>query len=204
MTSLARVVRKFNPPDMTTARASYERTRECLRCDFAGRCAYCMVHEFQVGTKHFEIDHFEPKHMAGSGAYQNLFWSCRACNNSKRGCWPTARELARGERYANPCKEWDYGTHLLEGKDGFLRALTPCGGYHRDRLLLDRPDLVGWRLERLALHRKLRKAKRLHRERRRERKDPVVLGDIAFVISTLEKSLLQSIPLIARTVKRPK
>lgn len=121
---------------------------------------------------------------------------CTPCNNGKRAHWPTKSQTGRGVRYANPCTEWDYGTHLVERKDGTLKEVTPCGKYHRDRLLLNRPDLVNWRREKAERQRELRGLKKRFREKTKEGADPETLGDVAFMIARFEKDLERCIPKI--------
>src|SRR5690242_7464530 len=56
---------------------------EWLRDEFAFRCVYCLERE-QWGNRlgHFHIDHFDAVSLDPGGRlhYDNLLYSCRACN----------------------------------------------------------------------------------------------------------------------------
>jgi len=161
-----------------------------------------MSHDQRLGTKHFQIDHFLPEIEGGTSAYENLFWSCAGCNNSKRGHWPTKAQCERGEHYVNPCVETEYGFHLVEKQNGELRALSTCGEYHCARLLLNRPDLARWRAERTALRKKLREARTLLKECRAKSEHSDQLALLELLLDQQEALLKQSIPYIPRSKRR--
>ncbi len=144
-----RIIRKETPPKMT-GRDGYRKAREHLRRDFAYRCAYCMIHEQQAGGADvFWIDHFKPRSKGGRvNDYANLYWACMPCNHIKDNAWPTQSERRRGWRFADPCKEQDYGVHFVENEEGELVPRTPCGAYHVRMLRLNRTLLVARRRER--------------------------------------------------------
>ena len=112
-----RVVRKETPPQMR-GRDGYLKAREHLRRDFDYRCAYCMIHEQQVGgIEGFSIDPFRPRSKSGCvNDYANLYWVCMGCNRSKGDTWPTSSEHRWGLRFADPCNEPGYGIHFVENK----------------------------------------------------------------------------------------
>jgi hypothetical protein len=60
--------------------------RPWLRDEFAFRCVYCLVRE-QWGRTNglFDVDHFVPVAIKAEGMleYDNLLYSCRACNAAK-------------------------------------------------------------------------------------------------------------------------
>jgi uncharacterized protein (TIGR02646 family) len=133
-----------------TGSRGYLRAREHLRRDFENRCAYCVIHERQVDHEEgFWIDHFQPKGKGGRvNQYANLYWACIACNHTKSDSWPSADQRARGYRFADPCREQDYGLHFVEDDSGYLVAHTPCGEYHLLKLRLNRESRVKRRRER--------------------------------------------------------
>jgi len=150
---MARFSRSLNPPSYS----DYEKYRQLLRVDFRYRCAYCeRTESYLRGDEGFEIDHFKPRRFRELLAnYQNLYYSCRKCNRHKWETWPSDEELSEGFRFSDPCAEDMYLSHLQEGADGRLEALTNCGRYTRDHIRLDRPTLVEWRQARRVVSEKL-------------------------------------------------
>ena len=147
--TLPRIVRRETPPKMT-GRDGYRKAEPYFRRDFDYRCAYCMVHEQQLGgTKAFCIDHFKPRSKGGhSNDYVNVYWSCIPCNLFKHNKWPTEEQSNKGHRFAEPCREQDYGVHFVESDDCELLPQTPCGEYHVLTLRLNRAWLRRLRFER--------------------------------------------------------
>src|SRR5579862_4983970 len=154
--SQPRIVRKQTPPKMSGS-DGYLKSREHLRRDFVYRCAYCRIHESRAGgAEQFWIDHFQPRSRGGAvNDYANLYWACMGCNRFKSDQWPSPAELARGYRFADPCREQDYGHHFKEDENGVLIALTACGSYHIERLRLNRPARLQARRDRLTMQRAL-------------------------------------------------
>jgi hypothetical protein len=136
-----------------TGRDGYLKAREHLRRDFYHRCAYCMIHEQQIGgVEAFWIDHFRPRSKGGRvNDYANLYWACIGCNHVKGEAWPTPEEQRQGMRLADPCCEQDYGVHFIENEQGELVPQTRCGEYHVLTLRLNRPSRVAYRLARNKL-----------------------------------------------------
>jgi 5-methylcytosine-specific restriction endonuclease McrA len=141
-----RIIRKETPPP-TRGRDGYLKVREHLRRDFDYRCAYCMIHEQQIGgTEGFWIDHFKPRSKDGRiNDYANLYWACIGCNRSKGESWPTPAQRRQGARFVDPCREQDYGVHFTKNEHGELVPQTPCGEYHVTRLRLNRLSRVAYR-----------------------------------------------------------
>lgn len=68
--------------------------KEYLRNDFLHECAYCKLHEQEVGligTDYFEIDHFKPQTLEtpDTHKYFNLYYCCEDCNSKKSDTWDT-------------------------------------------------------------------------------------------------------------------
>ena len=150
-----RIHRRESPPVMQ-GRFGYRNAQPYLRRDFAHRCAYCGVHEQQMGgPQGFCIDHFKPRSRGGSvNEYTNLYWVCMSCNMIKHDKWPTREQHRQGYRFADPCREQDGGVHFVESDDGLLQVLTRCGEYHVSTLRLNRPWLRKQR--RLRVHKQFR------------------------------------------------
>lgn len=155
----SRIIRREHPPKMT-GRAGYRKAEPYLRRDFDYRCAYCMVHEQQVGgTEAFCIDHFKPRSKSGRvNDYANLYWACIPCNQFKHDNWATGAQRLEGYRFADPCREQDYGVHFVESDTGELLIQNPCGEYHVRTLRLNRAWLRYLRLERNRKQKRLDEA----------------------------------------------
>jgi uncharacterized protein (TIGR02646 family) len=184
-----------------TGSRGYLRAREHLRRDFENRCAYCMIHERQADHEEgFWIDHFQPKSKGGrANQYANLYWACIACNRTKGDSWPSADQRARGFRFADPCREQDYGLHFVEDDSGYLVAQTPCGEYHIWKLRLNRESRVKRRRERSERAAKLEEALVLVRSLGNRALEPLerqALDQIISLLRELEAELQFAIPII--------
>jgi hypothetical protein len=140
---MARFFRSANLPTFD----DYRKYVPWLRVDFRYRCAYCERKELCIGGEEFfVVDHFRPRRFIELLAnYENLYYSCRKCNEYKHDAWPSEEGISKGFRFSDPCAEDMYALHLSEKLDGRLDALTSCGHYTRDHIRLDRPALVAWR-----------------------------------------------------------
>jgi len=164
-----------------------------------------MIHEQQMGgDEAFWIDHFQPRSKGGrANDYGNLYWTCMGCNRIKGDAWPTPSERRRGRRFADPCKEQDYGVHFLENEQGELVPQTPCGEYHLQMLRLNRPHRVARRRERnevqtllaeaLSLIERLEAASPTRRERE-------VISHLRREMERLRSDLAVAIPFISAPV----
>jgi hypothetical protein len=188
-----------------TGRDGYLKAREHLRRDFENRCAYCMIHEQQMGgDEAFWIDHFYPRSKGGrTNDYANLYWTCMGCNRIKRDAWPTVAERRRGLRFADPCKEQDYGVHFVENEDAELMPLSPCGQYHVQMLRLNRPHRVARRRERNEVAAHLAEALSLIEHLEQDvptLQERELIGYLRREIERLSSELAIAIPLIPPSV----
>lgn len=111
--------------------------RPWLRDEFSFRCVYCLVRE-QWGKRlgEFDLDHFEPVASSPevSLEYDNLVYSCHACN------------LRKGKRRvpdpAQALLESAVRVHL----DGRLSGLTDEARRVIAVMALNSPNLIRWRL----------------------------------------------------------
>jgi hypothetical protein len=142
---MALFARRENPP----ATSNYREHKPFLRRDFLERCAYCERTEVYLGgDEAFEVEHFKPKSKFPDliCVYDNLYYVCRGCNGHKWETWPSEDQIARGQRFADPCLEDPYLQHLRErGEDGTVEELTACGVYSNRHIRLDRQTLRSWR-----------------------------------------------------------
>ena len=125
----------------------------------------------------------------------------------KHDKWPTEEQRHRGYRFADPCREQDYGVHFVESDEGVLEPLTPCGEYHVSMLRLNRAWLRELRLARLQKQSQLNEAKQLREELESliaakpadatsEMKQRL-LGFLAHEIEALQSELAVAIPWIS-------
>jgi len=141
---MALFVRRENPPGKT----NYREYKPFLRRDFRALCAYCeRTEEYLGGEESFEVEHFKPKSKFPglTCAYHNLYYACRGYNGHKWETWPSEDQIARGQRFADPCVEDPYVRHLREREDGAVEELTECGIYFNGHIRLGRPALRRWR-----------------------------------------------------------
>ena len=106
------------------------------------RCGYCLRTEELAGEQ-MTIEHIHPESRGGLAIEQNLWLSCRRCNEYK-GVQMHALDLLSGKliRLFNPCTQswiehfaWDEsGTRIL--------GLTPTGRATVSALRLNNPEIV--------------------------------------------------------------
>jgi len=109
------------------------------RANFA--CEYCTVAEADTGGE-LTIDHFHPQTRAGSDDVDNLLYCCQRCNQYKADYWPNS---PTDPVLWNP-REEPATNHLLLLADGTVYPLTNIGGFTIQRLRLNRPALITYRL----------------------------------------------------------
>ncbi len=145
--------RKSSPQRRTNIsnRNKYVDYKPELREDFHQRCGYCGDHDFFRET-YYEIDHFIPTSLEKSGLniYTNLVYSCRSCNNSKRGKWPTGNPQKANdgvEGWIDPCDPL-YSHQFERLSDGSIRAISKLGEWMWSALNLGNPShRLTWKLE---------------------------------------------------------
>ncbi len=101
-----------------------KKCKRYLEKDFNYECAYCKLKEMiGINKDGWEIDHFKPlskfSEWEGINKYENLFYSCRTCNNNKNNEW--------SETLLNPCKDDIYNVHIKENSEHEMIALTARG-----------------------------------------------------------------------------
>lgn len=134
----------------------YSYYKNDLRQDFCGRCAYCNLSDDSITTP-FEIDHFIPKTAFKDirpellTDYNNLIYSCKKCNNAKRG------QFSGDLSVSHPTNELFYDPVLVDYNNIFYRnelgaiALDDAKGKHMIEILkLYRPiHILGWLCEKI-------------------------------------------------------
>lgn len=119
------------------------------RANFA--CEYCGVAESDTGGE-LTVDHFQPQAHGGGDHPDNLLYCCYRCNQYKADYWP---EAADDPGLWNPRTD-PAGLHLLALRDGRVHPLTSTGAFTIERLRLNRPPLVAFRVRRAAEAERLR------------------------------------------------
>ena len=109
--------------------------KNAVRKRFGYRCGYCGVEEADVGSE-LTLDHFQPRSRGGNDTTDNLVYCCYACNQYKGHYW----EPDGDRRLLHPLQD-DLSAHLMETRNGRLKALTTQGQIHLVQLHLNRPAL---------------------------------------------------------------
>ncbi len=87
---------------------------------------------------------YQPQSRGGSDNLENLIYSCACCNQYKQDYWSKDESLPK---LWNPRSE-HYNKHFIELEDGQLLAVTTTGELTSNRLRLNRPPLIAYRLQR--------------------------------------------------------
>ena len=139
-----------------------EQWREQAREQYACCCAYCGVHETDVGAT-LTIDHHQPRRHGGAGDNENIVYCCPRCNEHKGAYWHEVH--APHIRLLHPLDD-DLTAHLLEQQSGQLIGRTPEGAFYIDRLRLNRPQLIEHRLRKRADQKRLNEINKLRQRLR--------------------------------------
>jgi hypothetical protein len=106
-------------------------------------CEYCSASEVDTAGE-LTVDHYQPRARGGTDDLSNLLYCCYRCNLYKADYWPTRP----GDPVLwNPRQE-PMEVHLLVLADGRLHPITGTGQFTLQRLRLNRPALVAYRLRR--------------------------------------------------------
>lgn len=115
--------------------------RETVRQRAHYACEYCGVTETDTGGA-LTIDHFQPRTKGGTNALENLLYCCQRCNQYKASYWPAqSQDPHLWQPRRDPMER-----HLLRLADGMLYPITAVGAFTLQRLRLNRPPLVAYRV----------------------------------------------------------
>jgi hypothetical protein len=124
--------------------ADYKHYKPWLRDEFSFRCTYCLCRETWLpdGEAYFGVDHVWPRSRTTQSlsSYDDLVYACCMCNAWKKD-FPEALDFGAIA----------FADHLERQSDGTIRACTAQGGALIDVCALNRPDLVAFRRDLLAL-----------------------------------------------------
>ncbi len=127
---------------------------DLLREDFLKRCGYCDSFDLRRDND-FEIDHFVPRRVFSKvkeNDYNNLVYSCKSCNRSKSGKWPSNDEnisVVGNVGFIDPCDN-KYDNQFYRDKDGEIQYETEHGRWMYLELSLYNPKhSILWYLEKI-------------------------------------------------------
>jgi hypothetical protein len=113
------------------------------RAKFA--CEYCGVTETDSAGP-LTVDHYQPRTRGRTDELTNLLYCCYRCNLYKGDYWPAQpEEIFLWNPRLDPRE-----THLLLLADGTLYPISASGRFTLQRLRLNRPELVAYRLRRIV------------------------------------------------------
>ncbi len=116
--------------------------RQRIRVLYEYSCGYCGVRESDSGAR-LTLDHFRPRSSSGEDEIGNLVYCCHACNEFKGDYWHEEEVM----RLLRPLFD-DVTKHYFVAEDARILALTVRGSNHIERLRLNRPELIAYRLQR--------------------------------------------------------
>jgi hypothetical protein len=88
------------------------------------------------------VDHFCPSSQGGEDSPGNLVYSYHFCNTHKADYWPASPDEVP---LWNP-RDGPSSDHFLSLEDGSLFPISAVGAFTIDRLSLNRPVLIAYRL----------------------------------------------------------
>lgn len=113
-----------------------------LRQQARSRCGYCLTTETLLGMS-MEFEHLTPLKVGGQTVEENLWLSCRRCNQFK-GAQTSARDPLTSEKvlFFNPRRQV-WGDHFRWNEDGTeIIGITPEGRATVFALKLNHPVVV--------------------------------------------------------------
>src|SRR5262249_1807023 len=122
---------------MTLPPERMEQVRQRAKC----ACEYCGVTEIDSADP-LTVDHHQPRSQGGTDEPDNLLYCCYRCNLYKADYWPAQ---AGAPVLWNPRQEV-MENHLLILADGKLHPISETGRFTLQRLRLNRPALIEYRL----------------------------------------------------------
>lgn len=137
---------------------TYDKWKHIVRAHCAEQCVYCAIPESRFGgLRNFHVEHYRPK---GNKRFRllinkidNLLYACSVCNSFKGDDWPSDPAVDHScASYPDPVST-DYNLIFTIGKTYRLRSRYVAGCYVRERLALDRWQLLMERREAALLNR---------------------------------------------------
>ena len=169
--------------------SDYKRYKPHLKKEFRNKCVYCRKSDTLEDVGGFHVEHYRPKNQFKhlETDYENLFYSCAACNRFKDTYWSDASE----KRIVNPC---DYiMSHHLKFEKNEVASLSEPGKTTLDILRLNSDESIKYReiMQGLIIH----LLRNLNRVNRKDKRDQIEesLGILAKLIGedsrTVKKAL---------------
>lgn len=104
-------------------------------------CEFCGVAESDHAGL-LTIDHFQPRSKGGTDELNNLIYCCMRCNQYKLDYWPKTPDQLMIWNPRSQTQE----SHFQYLENGHLYPLTPTAAFTIERLRLNRPSLIQYRL----------------------------------------------------------
>ncbi|UKN02237.1 HNH endonuclease [Paracrocinitomix mangrovi] len=137
-----------------TAKAKHSDYLPELRVDFNYRCGYCDSFDLRRNND-FEVDHYRPRRVLiqiAHNDYVNLVYSCKSCNRTKSGKWPSNNEnilLVGNTGFVDPIDPL-YSTHFCRYDNGEIDWESDLGKWMYNELgLYNTQHAILWFLEKL-------------------------------------------------------
>lgn len=114
--------RRRHRPTAARGKKGYQKYKECLRWEFAFSCAFCLLHEADVGNRSPELRKgrrdFDIEHRVGRkedrrriNDYGNVYYCCASCNAARS----TRKVKAPDGKLLDPCRVgWGYRFHVID------------------------------------------------------------------------------------------
>ena len=152
--------REAQQPASNLAKSLFRQPKPYLRKEFLYRCAYCTLHEGDVGAGgiwHYCVEHFRPRKKFPElvCVYGNLYYACPYCNTTKGETWPSDKSIEQGFYFVDPCEDDLYVDHAEEQDDGILKHKTNAGFYTIEHLRLNRSFVRKMRKDRREVRAKI-------------------------------------------------
>lgn len=123
-----------------------QRLLEQLRREAGSRCGYCQTSSHITGQA-LTVEHIIPVALGGTDAIDNLWLSCRRCNQYKAAQMESVDpETGQSVTLFNP-RTQAWGDHFVWSADGTrIVGLIPAGRATIAALQMNHDDIVGARL----------------------------------------------------------
>lgn len=134
-----------------------QQLRDLVRVRANYTCEFCGVTEQTAGGL-LTLDHFQPRAKGGTDSLENLVYACSNCNQYKQSYWPDHSTVPM---LWNP-RHNSYEAHFILLDDGQLLGLTTQGKFTIQRLRLNRPAIISYRLSQSVQAESIRLLRRYH------------------------------------------
>ena len=112
-----------------------------MKREFRNKFVYCRKSDALADKSEFHVDHYRPKDKFHKliADYDNLLYSCAACNRFKGNYWSNETD----KEIVNPCIH--VMSHHLRFNDNYIKALSEAGKSTLERLRLNSEESIQYR-----------------------------------------------------------